>query len=368
MAQLKDTLIQGSARITDTLYANEINLGNVSASLPLFTDANKNFITKSAADTRTAIGVGASGTHADSYFVKAITSTDNNIPRFNSTAGQLQGSRMSINDNGLISLSYNGQYPGDIQYSNAAGLVGESWLDTGHATNVTSPRFYWRVRRPKSTAATTTETVYEQFRLPAATAGTEASKTYEIITTKNLSNITSVGTITSGTWQGTDIAAAYIGAHNHAAGDINSGTLSVARGGTGAGTFSTSAILIGNGTSAIQASPLNIYTNTTNDALVLESTSSASYLQLDAWSFWVTPWRSDAVGIKVTDKVAFYQQSRPAIADPPENTGTIMTITENKKVNLSYLSFATFNTNNVATEKASIHYDTTLHTLNFSVT
>lgn len=157
---------------------------------------------------------------------------------------------MSINDNGLISLSYNGQFPGDIQYSNAAGLVGESWLDTGHATNVTSPRFYWRVRRPKSTAATTTETVYEQFRLPAATAGTDASKTYEIITTKNLSNITSVGTITSGTWQGTDIAAAYIGAHNHAAGDINSGTLDVTHGGTGAATAADARTNLGLGSAA----------------------------------------------------------------------------------------------------------------------
>ena len=175
------------------------------------------------------------------------------------------------------------------------------------------------------------------------------------------------GTITSGTWQGTAIAAAYIGAHNHAAGDINSGTLGVARGGTGAGTFSTNAILIGNGTSAIQASPLNIYTNTTNNALVLESTSRADYFQLDGSHFWITPWPSDAVGIKVTNNVIFYQQSRPSIADTPENTGAIMTITEDKKVNLSYLSFATFNTNNVATEKASIHYDSTLHTLNFSV-
>ncbi len=45
--------------------------------------------------------------------------------------------------------------------------------------------------------------------------------------------ITSTGTIASGTWQGTAIASAYIGTHNHSATDITSGTLAVARGGTG---------------------------------------------------------------------------------------------------------------------------------------
>ena len=44
-------------------------------------------------------------------------------------------------------------------------------------------------------------------------------------------NIVTVGTITSGTWQGTTIAAAYIG--NHSTDKLTSGTLPVARGGTG---------------------------------------------------------------------------------------------------------------------------------------
>lgn len=41
--------------------------------------------------------------------------------------------------------------------------------------------------------------------------------------------ITGVGTITAGTWQGTAIAASYIGSHNHAASDVNSGTFADAR-------------------------------------------------------------------------------------------------------------------------------------------
>lgn len=49
---------------------------------------------------------------------------------------------------------------------------------------------------------------------------------------------------------GTDVSLA---GHKHAAGDITSGTLSVARGGTGAGTFTANAVLCGNTTSAIKA-------------------------------------------------------------------------------------------------------------------
>lgn len=47
----------------------------------------------------------------------------------------------------------------------------------------------------------------------------------------NLTSITKVGTITAGTWNGTAIAAAYIG--NHSTDKLTSGTLPVARGGTG---------------------------------------------------------------------------------------------------------------------------------------
>lgn len=41
--------------------------------------------------------------------------------------------------------------------------------------------------------------------------------------------------------------------HNHSAADINTGTLSVARGGTGVGTLTANRVLLGNGTSAITA-------------------------------------------------------------------------------------------------------------------
>lgn len=51
--------------------------------------------------------------------------------------------------------------------------------------------------------------------------------------------------------------------HNHAAGEITSGTLGVARGGTGATTFASGAALIGNGTDAVTTRAI---TNNTSNA------------------------------------------------------------------------------------------------------
>ena len=60
-----------------------------------------------AAEAWTALGGGASGTHADSYFVKAITSTDNAIVRFDGTSGQIQNSGVIIDDNNNLTVGSN---------------------------------------------------------------------------------------------------------------------------------------------------------------------------------------------------------------------------------------------------------------------
>jgi hypothetical protein len=61
-----------------------INAVNVTGTVAI---ANGGTGKTTAADAWTALGGGASGKHADSYFVKAISSTDNVVPRFDSTAG-----------------------------------------------------------------------------------------------------------------------------------------------------------------------------------------------------------------------------------------------------------------------------------------
>lgn len=112
-----------------------------------------------------------------------------------------------------------------------------------------------------------TTTTRKFLRSVAATSGTAVAPAWDTVTKTDvgLSNventalstwtgtnkITTVGTISTGTWQGTAIAASYIG--NLSTAKLTSGTLGVARGGTGAETFTTNAVLYGNGTSAIGA-------------------------------------------------------------------------------------------------------------------
>ena len=77
------------------------------------------------------------------------------------------------------------------------------------------------------------------------------------------SSLTSVGTIGTGTWEGTVIAADYggtgqdfsasSGAISVSSGTFSAGTLSVANGGTGATTLTDGGILLGSGTAAITA-------------------------------------------------------------------------------------------------------------------
>lgn len=120
------------------------------------------------------------------------------------------GDGITIVGTSLISKAT--RYPCDWHLQNASGnAVGEYWYDTGHNSNVTTGVYYWRQYSPNSTANTSTTGKYETYNLPAVAAGLAENKTYAIITTKNLSSITTVGTVTSGTWNATKIALKYGG-------------------------------------------------------------------------------------------------------------------------------------------------------------
>ena len=87
-------------------------------------------------------------------------------------------------------------------------------------------------------------------------------------------SISSVGTITTGTWQGTAIASTYIGSHNHSASNINDGTLAVARGGTNIGSYTTGDILYASGGTTL--SKLNGNTTTTGKFLRSKAATSGT--------------------------------------------------------------------------------------------
>lgn len=82
-----------------------------------------------------------------------------------------------------------------------------------------------------TTAALTTRAITNNTSATAVTASTNLITANTLYYHKGNSNITTVGTISSGTWQGTAIAASYIG--NHSTDKLTSGTLPVERGGTG---------------------------------------------------------------------------------------------------------------------------------------
>ncbi len=125
------------------------------------------------------------------------------------------------------------QWSGDFMYySNAGTKVAETWYDIGNATNISSGKFYWRQWSPNSTADANVTSYYETYSLPTVATGLTENKSYSILTTKS--------------------------------------TVTVAQGGTGATTFTSNAVLYGNGTSAIQAKASAsgaLYATATNGAL-----------------------------------------------------------------------------------------------------
>ena len=117
-------------------------------------------------------------------------------------------------------------------YNKSKNQVAEIYYNSGNADNVTTGQFSFRQFSPKATPDTATSGFHETFYLPTVTNARTNNAEYAIITTKNLSSITTVGTISSGTWNGSKIGVAY--------------------GGTGATTFTSDCVIVGNGTNAME--------------------------------------------------------------------------------------------------------------------
>lgn len=236
-----DTVYSGSSAVT-TAQIKFLENGHIVATL----DGNASNVSgtvaiehggtgaTTASAAWSALGGDASGKHADSYFVKAITSTDNSIVRFDGTAGQIQGGgKITLSDEGYLRSYNTTRWTLDwyIFHPGASKQVAELYFDSGDATNITGGTLYWRQFSPTSTASNTPTAYHETYNMPTVTKDLTANKTYAIITTKNLSSITSVGTITSGTWNGSAITVAN--------GGTSATTPAAARSNLGLGTIAT---------------------------------------------------------------------------------------------------------------------------------
>lgn len=138
------------------------------------------------------------------------------------------------------------------------------YVNTGADDAVTRNQLFFQLYSPTSSdpSNSTYTAGSEYYYLPRVDAGLTNETGYAIITTKNLSSIGVIpisqggtgATSSSGALSNLGAAAA---SHTHAAADITSGTLSLARGGTGTSAASSSSLL---------STLINSLTEGTNDA------------------------------------------------------------------------------------------------------
>ena len=124
------------------------------------------------------------------------------------------------------------------------------YVNTGADDAVTRNQIFFQLYSPTSSdASNSTYTAgSEYYYLPRVDAGLTDQTGYAIITTKNLSSIGTIPVSQGGTGATSSSAAltnlgAAAASHTHAAGDISSGALALARGGTGTSAASSSALL-----------------------------------------------------------------------------------------------------------------------------
>ena len=203
MATLKDSVVSGSLRVTDTLYS---------------TTAQFQILRAPTTSGGTTYGPGTNGNFLKSngtsvYWVSLSTSDIPTISITDKTGGTLTAARGGT---GISTYTI-----GDILYSNAANSLSKL------SGNTTTTRKF--LRSVATTSGTAVAPAWDT--VTKTDVGLSNVENTALSTWTGTNKITTVGTISTGTWQGTAIAASYIG--NHSTDKLTSGTLPVGRGGTG---------------------------------------------------------------------------------------------------------------------------------------
>ena len=235
-----------------------ITLTKGNSTTPVYINSSGNFATCNPYAGGTSVtlnGTAKSGLSASFY-----------APTASGTSGQiLQSGGANTAPSWISTLSVGNGGTGATSFTSGAALIGAG------------------------TGAVTTRSITNNTSKTAVTASTDLITANTLYYHSGNSNLTTVGTISSGTWNGTTIAVAYGGTGLTSSPSMLTnlgstsadtvlkasprpgvtGTLAVSNGGTGATTFTSGAVLIGNGTGAIITRSI---TNNTSKTAVTAST------------------------------------------------------------------------------------------------
>ena len=229
MAQLKDSVVQGSLRVTDTTYTTNLNLSSATASQIVKTDANKNLIAGALSATE----------------IPTLSITDK-------TSGTLTVARGGT---GVTSLTANSIL--------VSGTTTTAAITTRAITNTTA-----NAAITASTNIPTMNTIYYGLAKINNADQTHATIVYAPTSAGTANQIlVSSGGTSAPTWKATASGAAYATGDNAA---LTFGTLPVGQGGTGRNTLDANNILVGNGTSMVN---LRAITDTTTITEVTTGTT-----------------------------------------------------------------------------------------------
>ena len=295
MASLKDTVISGSLRVTDTIFVNNESLTKLDCSwLRVINNSSNNtddamvyLETKTSNDWALKIDKGSYS--AGFYIVGTGTQLLNINQKF------IIDDAQTYIKNTLI-LQNNGTAP-CIWFRGASntkshGYIGIVWNNPGSGDLFYDARCRFCTYSYNSSSKARLD-YYEYFDLPVVTAGLTANQAYSILTTKN--------------------------------------TVTVGQGGTGTTTFASGELLIGNGTSAIGTR--QIINNTSVGVLGwVTSATTASNLRIvnvNTLAYWNGAYNNTNSNLTYCVKGAFGNACTYAVDDATANgalgTGTGLT-------------------------------------------
>jgi len=208
-------------------------------------------------------------------YVLAASATTNSVPSFRAlVASDIPELSTEKLTSGTLTIARGGTgistYTiGDILYSNAVNSLSKL------SGNTTTTRKF--LRSVATTSGTAVAPAWDT--VTKTDVGLSNVENTALSTWAGTNKITTVGTISTGTWQGTAIAASYIG--NHSTDKLTSGTLPVGRGGTGQTSIANiQAGKDGNG-NTISSTYLKLSGGTLTGDLTIKTSGSSSNTSLD---------------------------------------------------------------------------------------